>query len=67
MGWTTTATYDALSQLRTVTEPVDASTSITTTFGYAKGGKLTRRTDGRGNRVIYTYNPLLLRESVVEA
>ncbi|MEX5637487.1 DNRLRE domain-containing protein, partial [Parafrankia sp. FMc2] len=66
-GWTTTATYDALNQLRTVTEPVDASTSITTTFGYAKGGKLTRRTDGRGNRVIYTYNPLLLRESVVEA
>ncbi|WP_018640715.1 DNRLRE domain-containing protein, partial [Parafrankia elaeagni] len=66
-GWTTTSTFDALSQLRTVTEPVDASTSITTTFGYAKGGKLTRRTDGRGNRVIYTYNPLLLRESVVEA
>ncbi|MCK9930394.1 DUF6531 domain-containing protein [Frankia sp. Mgl5] len=67
LGWTTTSTYDALNQLRTVVEPVDASTSITTAFGYAKAGVLTRMTDGRGNRVVYTYNPMNLRESVIEA
>lgn len=67
MGWTTTSTYDALNQLRTVVEPVDASTSMTTSFGYAKAGVLTRMTDSRGNRVVYTYNPMNLRESVIEA
>ncbi|MCK9903998.1 DUF6531 domain-containing protein [Frankia sp. Cpl3] len=67
LGRTTAATFDALNQLRTVVEPVDVSTSVTTTFGYAKAGLLSRRTDGRGNRVVYTYNPLNLRESVIEA
>ncbi|WP_054567210.1 DNRLRE domain-containing protein, partial [Frankia sp. R43] len=67
LGWTTTATYDALNQLRTYVEPVDGTTSITTSFGYAKAGLMSRRTDGRGNRVVYTYNPLNLRESEIEA
>ena len=65
-GWTSTATYDALNQLRTFVEPVDASTSVETTFGYAEGGLLTRQTDGRGNGTVYTYNSLNLREAVSE-
>ena len=52
--------------MRTFVEPVDASTSVTTSFGYAEGGLLTRQTDGRGNGTVYTYNSLNLREAVSE-
>jgi RHS repeat-associated protein len=47
-------------------EPVDASTSITTYFGYDANGNRTRVTDGRGSRTWTTYNPWNLAQSVVE-
>jgi RHS repeat-associated protein len=58
--------FDARNQLREVTEPVDATTSITTTFGYDIAGNLSRLTDGRNNTTIYTYNPWNLPESTIE-
>ncbi|RIH60601.1 hypothetical protein D3C59_18085 [Streptomyces sp. SHP22-7] len=37
-------------------EPVSATASITTTFGYDAAGNRTRLTDGRGNKTVYTFN-----------
>jgi RHS repeat-associated protein len=58
--------FDARNQLRELTEPVDATTPITTTFGYDIAGNLSRLTDGRNNTTIYTYNPWNLPESTIE-
>ncbi|MBL7632607.1 RHS repeat protein, partial [Frankia sp. CN6] len=65
-GHTATSTLDALSQLRTITVPVNGSTTITTSVGYDLAGNVTRITDGRGNATITKYNSLGLVESVVE-
>ncbi|MFH9554498.1 LamG-like jellyroll fold domain-containing protein [Streptomyces sp. NPDC017435] len=61
-----TYAYDALGRTTTQTEPVTATTSITTTLGYDAAGNLTRLTDGRGNKTVYTFNSLGLPESTIE-
>ncbi len=65
-GRTTRYAYDALGRLSSQTEPVSATESITTSFGYDALGNRTRYTDGRGNQTFYTVNTLGLPESVVE-
>ncbi|MFD3437671.1 polymorphic toxin-type HINT domain-containing protein [Streptomyces sp. NPDC058685] len=62
----TTFAYDGLNRLTGQTEPVSATKSITTSFGYDALGNRTRYTDGRGNKTIYTVNTLGLSESVIE-
>ncbi|MEJ8667531.1 hypothetical protein WKI71_00140 [Streptomyces sp. MS1.AVA.1] len=47
-------------------EPVSATDSITTAFGYDAAGNRTRLTDGRGNKTIYTFNSWDLPESTTE-
>ncbi|MDR6594751.1 RHS repeat-associated core domain-containing protein [Saccharothrix longispora] len=66
MTRTATYSYDAASRLTRQVEPVSATESITTSFGYDARGNRTRYTDGRGNRFITTYNAWSLPESVVE-
>jgi large repetitive protein len=66
IGHTTSYSYDALNQLSTETQPVSASASITTSFGYDAAGNRTRFTDGRGNPFITTFNPWGLPESTIE-
>jgi RHS repeat-associated protein len=61
-----TYTYDALGRLTKQTEPVTATSSITTSFGYDAAGNRTRYTDGRGNDTITKVNSWGLAESVVE-
>ncbi|WKX09791.1 LamG-like jellyroll fold domain-containing protein [Streptomyces sp. NL15-2K] len=65
-GHTTRWTYDAASTITQQVEPVDAFTSITTTFGYDAAGNRTRFTDGRGNSWRYTYTPWGQQEKVTE-
>ncbi|MEU3620371.1 LamG-like jellyroll fold domain-containing protein [Streptomyces sp. NPDC006872] len=62
----TTYAYDALGRMTTQVEPVSATTSITTSLGYDAAGNLTRLTDGRGNKTVYTFNSLGLPESTIE-
>lgn len=62
----TTYTYDALGRMTTQVEPVSATTSITTSFGYDTAGSLTRLTDGRGNKTVYTFTGWGLPESTIE-
>ncbi|MCX4755684.1 LamG-like jellyroll fold domain-containing protein [Kitasatospora purpeofusca] len=66
LGVRTTRTYDAASRLVGLTEPVTATTSITSTYGYDAAGNRTRFTDGRGNAYLTTYNAWGLPESTVE-
>ncbi|WP_406170089.1 LamG-like jellyroll fold domain-containing protein [Streptomyces sp. NBC_00996] len=63
---TTRWTYDAAGTITQQVEPVDAATSITTTFGYDAAGNRTRFTDGRGNSWRYTYTPWGQQEKVIE-
>ncbi|WP_030683535.1 RHS repeat-associated core domain-containing protein, partial [Streptomyces cellulosae] len=58
-------TYDAAGTITQQVEPVDAATSITTTFGYDAAGNRTRFTDGRGNSWRYTYTPWGQQEKVI--
>jgi YD repeat-containing protein len=58
--------FDALGQLTTMIEPISASESITTRFGYDATGARTRVTDGRGNSTWTTYNALGLPETLTE-
>lgn len=46
-------------------QPVDATTSITTSFGYDAAGGRTRYTDADKNITLYTYNSLGLPESSI--
>ncbi|MFH9412110.1 LamG-like jellyroll fold domain-containing protein [Streptomyces rochei] len=62
----TTYTYDALGRMTQQVEPVSATASITTTFGYDAAGNRTRLTDGRGNKTVYTFNSWGLPESTIE-
>ncbi|WP_412126550.1 DNRLRE domain-containing protein [Streptomyces xinghaiensis] len=66
LGHTVEQTFDALGRLTKLVEPVDADTSITTTYGYDAAGNRTRLTDGRGNTTWYTYTSHGEPESVVE-
>ncbi|MBB5872535.1 RHS repeat-associated protein [Allocatelliglobosispora scoriae] len=63
---TTTFAYDATNLLVNMTEPIDASNTITSTFGYDAAGHRTRFTDGRNNSFITTYNTWGLPESTIE-
>ncbi|GAB3955626.1 DNRLRE domain-containing protein [Streptomyces sparsus] len=66
LGHTVTQNFDALNRLTELTEPVDADTSITTTFGYDAAGHRTRLTDGRGNTTWTTYTSHGKPEAVIE-
>ncbi|MFE5734003.1 LamG-like jellyroll fold domain-containing protein [Streptomyces sp. NPDC056528] len=65
-GHAKTFTYDATGLVTKMVEPVSATESITTTYGYDVGGNPTRYTDGRGNSFLKTYNTWGLPESTVE-
>ncbi|MFI1657746.1 LamG-like jellyroll fold domain-containing protein [Streptomyces sp. NPDC020472] len=65
-GHAKTFTYDATGLVTKMVEPVSATESITTTYGYDVGGNLTRYTDGRGNSFLKTYNTWGLPESTIE-
>ncbi|MEU8240978.1 LamG-like jellyroll fold domain-containing protein [Actinoplanes missouriensis] len=58
--------YDATGLLTSQTEPVSATESITTSFGYDISGQPTRFTDGRGNDFWTTYNSWGIPESNIE-
>ncbi|MEU6194565.1 LamG-like jellyroll fold domain-containing protein [Streptomyces sp. NPDC047061] len=59
-------TYDAAGTITQEIQPVDDTTSITTTFGYDAAGNRTRFTDGRNNSWRYTYTPWGQQEKVIE-
>ncbi|MFG2417185.1 LamG-like jellyroll fold domain-containing protein [Streptomyces goshikiensis] len=61
-----TSTYDALGRMTKQVEPVSATDSITTTFGYDAAGNRTRLTDGRGKATYYTFNTWGLPEATIE-
>ncbi|MET7395183.1 LamG-like jellyroll fold domain-containing protein [Dactylosporangium sp. NPDC005572] len=65
-GNTTTLTYDALNQVNGETQPITATTSINTSFGYDAAGHQTRFTDGRSNQFWTTFNTWGLPESYIE-
>jgi large repetitive protein len=65
-GTTSTYTYDSANIMTGATQPVDATSSITTSFGHDPVGNRTRFTDGRNNSWITTYNSWLLPESTIE-
>ncbi|MEV7968783.1 LamG-like jellyroll fold domain-containing protein [Sphaerisporangium sp. NPDC088356] len=58
--------FDAADRVTQLVEPVSASKTITTSFGYDAAGQRTRTTDGRGNAFIATYNSLGLVESRID-
>lgn len=62
----TTFTYDASGMLVSQTQPLSATDSITSSFGYDLTGRPTRFTDGRGNATWTTYNSWGLPESTIE-
>ncbi|WP_432075725.1 DNRLRE domain-containing protein [Streptomyces wuyuanensis] len=66
LGHTVAQSFDALGRLIRLVEPVDATTSITTAFGYDAEGHRTRLTDGRGNTTWTGYTSHGLPESIVE-
>ncbi|MDX3531414.1 DUF6531 domain-containing protein [Streptomyces sp. ID05-39B] len=61
-----TYAFDALGRVTTQIEPTTATASITTSLGYDAAGNLTRLTDGRGNKTVYTFNSWGLQESTIE-
>jgi RHS repeat-associated protein len=65
-GNTTTFGYDATGLVTSETQPVTASSSITTSLGYDAAGNRTLYTDGNRNNWWDTYNSWNLPESRVE-
>jgi YD repeat-containing protein len=63
---TTTYRYDANNALIAQTQPISASDTIDTTFGYDLNGNRTRFTDGRSNAFFTTYNTWGMPESQIE-
>ncbi|MCF4140407.1 DNRLRE domain-containing protein [Streptomyces sp. Tue 6430] len=61
-----TYAFDALGRMTTQVEPVTTTASITTSLGYDAAGNLTRLTDGRGNKTVYTFTDWGLPESTIE-
>ncbi|MFG2149532.1 LamG-like jellyroll fold domain-containing protein [Streptomyces sp. NPDC048696] len=59
-------TYDAAGTVTQEIQPVTATTSITTSFGYDAAGHRTRFTDGRANSWLYTYTPWGQQETVTQ-
>jgi large repetitive protein len=66
MGVKNTFTYDASGAVISETQPVSATDSITTSFGYDLAGNPTRFTDGRGNAFWTAYNSWNKPESQIE-
>ncbi len=66
LGHTIRQSFDALGRMSQLVEPVDAETSIITTFGYDAAGQRTRLTDGRANTTWYTFTSRSLPESIIE-
>jgi RHS repeat-associated protein len=62
----TTFGYDALNQLRSVVEPVDATRSVTTAYGYDAAGNRTRTTNGANATTVHTWNPWNASEATIE-
>lgn len=65
-GGHTTRVYDALGQLRKLTQTISDTATAETTYGYDIAGKVSRVTDGNGHRTIHTSNAWGLPESVIE-
>jgi RHS repeat-associated protein len=65
-GNTTTFTYDAGNRLSAETQPLTATSGITTSFGYDAAGNRTLYVDGNGNNWWTTYNPWNLPELHIE-
>ncbi|WP_226962683.1 MULTISPECIES: LamG-like jellyroll fold domain-containing protein [unclassified Streptomyces] len=65
-GHTTTFTLDPTGLVTKAVQPVSATESITTTFGYDAAGNRTRFTDGRGNTFLTTYNTWGMPEKLIE-
>src|SRR5262249_2563335 len=65
-GYATTRAFDALNRMTSMVEPVDATHTITTTFGYDKASNRTRTTDPNTNAAIQPYNSLGHLETVVD-
>jgi RHS repeat-associated protein len=66
-GTTTTQyAYTATNWPASEIQPISATDSITTSFGYDPAGNQTRSSDGRGNPFITTYNVWNLPESQIE-
>ncbi|MFC3739289.1 RHS repeat-associated core domain-containing protein [Paractinoplanes deccanensis] len=63
---TTGYAYDAGNRLTQQVQPVSATESIISRYGYDAAGNTTRFTDGRGHSTITTYNSLGLPESQIE-
>ncbi|TNH22815.1 hypothetical protein FHG89_28290 [Micromonospora orduensis] len=63
---TVTYEYDATGVVTKETQPISASDSIVTTFGYDLEGNRTRFTDGRGNAFLTRYNSWGLPEAMIE-
>ncbi len=63
-GHTNHFLYDAAGTITQQIQPVNATTSITTSFGYDANGQRTRFTDGRGNAWTYGYTPWGQQQSV---
>lgn len=58
--------YDATGMIVSENQPISATDSITTSFGYDIAGRRTRFTDGRGNAFLTSYNVWGLPESEIE-
>ena len=54
--FSTTYGFDAVNRLVSVTEPVSATTTRSTGYGYDLAGNVSQVTDGRGNVTWYGYN-----------
>ncbi|MDJ0344659.1 RHS repeat-associated core domain-containing protein [Streptomyces sp. H10-C2] len=63
-GHTNQFIYDAAGTITQQIQPVSATTSITTSFGYDAAGQRTRFTDGRGNAWTYAHTPWGQQQSV---
>ncbi|MCW6006390.1 DNRLRE domain-containing protein [Micromonospora sp. CPCC 205371] len=65
-GRVTTYAYDAADRVVRQDEKVDATTTVSTVFGYDAAGNRTRLVDGNGNATTYTYTSWGAPESTVE-
>ena len=65
-GHSTTFTYDPTGLVASETQPVTATKSITTSYGYDLAGNETLYTDGNGSKWWTTYNSWNLPECQIE-
>ncbi|WP_157545167.1 LamG-like jellyroll fold domain-containing protein [Hamadaea tsunoensis] len=65
-GTTTTLTYDPTGMVLTENQPIDATTSVSTSFGYDLAGNRTRFTNGRNVDFWTTFTPWNQPESTIE-